>query len=143
KGLGKAAFLQQRVANYREATGIDPAGIDPASRHGRLLRAQMDAIAEVVDSHQATLNQQGVAFKAFIPAYFARAVNESFEKLAKGEALVKVTAPEKLIRNPKAGPDAWEKDVITTKMLAPGWPNGQAWTATSTVGGRPAFRMMT
>jgi len=142
KGLGKAAFLQQTVANYRQTTGADPATIDPASRHGRLLRAQMDAIAEVVDDHQATLNQQGVAFKAFIPAYFARMVNEAFEKRARGVAVIKVTAPEYLIRNRKARPDAWERDVITGKLLAADWPRGQSFAASATVGGRPAFRVM-
>src|SRR5262245_28880933 len=39
KGLGSAVFLRETVAIYRQTTGVDPAAIDPASRHGRLLRA--------------------------------------------------------------------------------------------------------
>ena len=143
KGLSGATFLEQTVAIYKANTGLDPAAIDPSSRQGRLLRAEMDAIVEAVDAHQTTLNARGVGFKAFIPAYFARIVNESFEKRAKGEAVMKVTAPEQLVRNRKARPDAWEKDVIVGKMLASDWPKGQAWTAVTPVGGRPAFRMMT
>ena len=142
KGLNSAAFLRETVAIYRQSTGVDPARVDPASRLGRLLRAQMDSIAEVVDAHQATLNQQGVGFKAFIPAYFARLVNESFEKRARGEALIKVTAPEQLIRNRKARPDAWEREIIVGKLLTPAWPHGQPWSAVTGVGGRQAFRMM-
>ena len=142
KGLSSMAFLQQTVAIYRESTGVDPGGINPSSRLGRLLRAQMDAIAEVIDAHQATLNQQGVGFKAFIPAYFARMVNESFEKRARGEALIKVTAPEQLIRNRKARPDSWEREIITGKLLTPEWKRDQPWSAVTSVGGRQAFRMM-
>ncbi len=142
KGLTGAIFLQQTLKIYHTNTGADPAAIDPNSRLGRLLRAQMDAIVEVVDAHQARLNAPGVGFKAFIPAYFARMVNESFEKRAKGEAIVKVTAPEYLVRNRKARPDVWEKDVIKDKLLAADWHRGQAYSAFVTVGGRQAFRMM-
>lgn len=143
KGLSSAAFLRETVAIYRQSSGIDPAALDASSRFGRLLRAEMDAIAEVLDSHQTTLNQRGVGFKAFIPAYFGRAVSEGFEKRAKSEALMKVTAPEYLIRNRKARPDAWEREVINGKLLAPDWPKDKAWSAIIPVGGRPAFRMMT
>ena len=142
KGLTGAAFLQQTLAIYHKNTGADPAAIDPNSRQGRLLRAQMDAIVEVVDAHQGMINAPGVGFKGFIPAYFARVVNESFEKRAKGDAIIKVTAPEYLVRNRKARPDAWEKDIITGKLLATDWPRGQAYSAVVSTGGRPAFRMM-
>ena len=142
KGLTGAAFLQQTLAIYHKNTGADPAAIDPNSRQGRLQRAQMDAIVEVVDAHQGMINAPGVGFKGFIPAYFARVVNESFEKRAKGDAIVKVTAPEYLVRNRKARPDAWEKDIIAGKLLAADWPRGQAYSAVVSTGGRQAFRMM-
>ena len=72
----------------------------------------MDAIVEVVDANQAAINAKGVGFKAFIPAVFARLVNEAFEHRAAGEASIKVTAPVDLVRNRKALPDAWERQVI-------------------------------
>jgi len=142
KGLTGAVFLQQTMSIYHKNTGADPSAIDPNSRQGRLLRAQMDAIVEVVDSHQTMLNAPGVGFKGFIPSYFARVVNESFEKRAKGEAVVKITAPEYLVRNRKSRPDAWEKDVIAGKLLAADWPRSQAYSAVVSTGGRQAFRMM-
>ena len=142
KGLTGAVFLQQTVKVYQATTGSDPMAADPNSRLGRLLRAQMDAIVEVVDAHQATINAPGVGFKAFIPAYFGRVVNESFEKRAKGDAVIKITAPEPLVRNRKARPDAWEKDVMTNKLLAADWPRGQPYSAVVSTGGRQAFRMM-
>lgn len=141
KGLSGQIVLQQAVEIYKKTTGTDPAGIDPASRHGRLLHAQMDAIVEATDANQATINAKGVGFKAFIPAVFARLVNEAFESRARDEAQVKVTAPEQLVRNRKARPDEWEADVIRSKLLQADWPRGQAYAAEATAKGRPAFRM--
>src|SRR6202011_5118031 len=103
----------------------DPANIDPKSRFGRLMQAQMDAIVEATDANQTTINAKGVAFKAFIPAVFARLVNESFESHARNEAQIKVTAPEQLVRNRKSRPDQWESDVIRSKLLREDWPHGQ------------------
>jgi hypothetical protein len=142
KGLSGQVVLEQAVAIYKKTTGTDPASIDPASRHGRLLKAQMDAIVDATDANQATINAKGVGFKAFIPAVFGRLVNEAFEARAKNEARVKVTAPEELVRNRKARPDAWETDVIRSKLLQTNWPRGMAYSAEDKVNGRQAFRMM-
>ena len=142
KGLSGQAVLQQAIELYKKATGTDPASIDPASRLGRLLHAQMDAIVEVTDANQANINAKDVGFKAFIPAVFARLVNESFENHARNEAQIKVTAPEQLVRNRKAKPDPWESEVIRSKLLREDWPRGQAYTAEVDIKGRPAYRMM-
>ena len=142
KGLNGQVVLQQAVEIYKKATGKDPASLDPASRQGRLLKAQMDAIVEVTDANQATINAKGVGFKAFIPAVFGRLVNEAFESRAKDEAQVKVTAPEQLVRNRKARPDEWEREVIRSKLLQADWPRGQAYSADAVTRGRSAYRMM-
>ena len=141
KGLDGKTVLDQSMKIYQEATKTDPLKVDSSSRHGRLLRAQMDAIVEVMDSNQKTINQPGVGFKAFIPAIFARLVNESFAKKAAGVAEVKVTAPIDLIRNRKARPEQWEAEVIRDKLLAPNWPKGQLFAAVASGNGRPAFRV--
>ena len=142
KGLSGHVVLEQAIEIYKKNTGTDPASIGPDSRHGKLLRAQMDAIVEATDANQATINAKGVGFKAFIPAVFARLVNEAFETRAKNEAQVKVTAPEQLVRNRKARPDAWESEVIRDKLLQPDWPRGQAFSAETQAKERQAFRMM-
>lgn len=142
KGLSGHVVLEQAIEIYRKNTGTDPASFDSASRQGRLLRAQMDAIVEATDANQATINAKGVGFKAFIPAIFGRLVNEAFENRANNEARVKVTAPEQLVRNRKARPDAWETEVIRNKLLQPDWPRGQAYSADTQIEDRQAFRMM-
>src|SRR5207237_8037317 len=124
KGLTAQPVLDQAVETYKKNTGVDPATIDPNSRHGRLLRAMMAAIGEVIDANQSTINAKGIGFKAFIPAVFGRLVSESFARLANGEAEVKVTAPPELVRNRKARPDSWEESIINAKLTDSDWPRG-------------------
>ena len=121
---------------------MDPATIDPNSRHGRLLRAMMAAIGEVMDANQSTINAKGIGFKAFIPAVFGRLVGESFARLANGEAELKVTAPPELVRNRKARPDAFEEKIIKTKLVEASWPRGQPYSEMTDAKGRPAYRVM-
>jgi hypothetical protein len=141
KHLSGQVVLDQAVKGYAKATGSDPTKIDPNSRQGRLLRAMMASIVAVTDDNQATINEKGTGFKGFIPAVFARLASEDFNQLAKGEAEVKVTAPPELVRNRKARPDAWEADIIKTKLLGADWPKGQSYSAIVETNGRPAFRV--
>ena len=142
KHLTGQVVLDQSVKRYQEATGIDPTKIDPNSRQGRLLRAMMAAIVASTDENQTTINEKGIGFKGFIPAVFGRLVSEHFNQMAKGDAALKVTAPPELVRNRKALPDAWEADIIKTKLLDPKWLKGQAFSAVVDSGGRRAFRDM-
>ena len=142
KHLTGQVVLDQATKIYQKATGSDPAASDPNSRQGRLLRAMMAAIVAVTDENQATINEKGTGFKGFIPAVFARLVCEDFNQRAKGEAEVKVTAPPELVRNRKARPDAWEADIMKTKLLAAAWPKGESYSAVVDVKGHPAFRVM-
>lgn len=142
KGLTGDVVLSQAAVIYEQQTGQDPTKVDPATREGRLLGAQMEAIKDVLTENQGTINTPNVGFKGFIPATFARLVNEKFAETAGTEALVKVTAPDELIRNRKARPDAWESEVLVDKFSKPDWKKGESFTETVEVDGRPAFRMI-
>jgi hypothetical protein len=142
KGLTAQVVLEQAVHIYKKNTGIDPNALDPASRQGRLLHAMMLAISDVMDANQGTINAKGIGFKAFIPAVFGRLVGESFARLAKGEAELKVTAPPELVRNRKARPDSFEENIIKTKLIDPNWPRGEAFSAVAEATGREAYRVM-
>jgi hypothetical protein len=142
KGLTGQVVLAKTLTIYRDASGTDPMTMGATTRQGRLMHAQMDAIVEVVDANQATINAKGVGFKAFIPAVFARLVNEAFSRRAGDEASVKVTAPVDLVRNRKALPDAWERQVIESKFLAADWPKGNGVEAVVDRNGHSVFRMM-
>ncbi len=141
KHLDAATVVGEAIAAYKAKTGEDPTAYDPATRQGRLIGAQLEAIAEVMDEAQSSINQEGVGFKGFIPATFARLVNETFARRVVGEATVKVTAPLDLVRNRKARPDEWETAVIAERFLAEDWPRGTPFSETVTEGGAATFRM--
>jgi hypothetical protein len=142
KRLTGKAVLDETVQLYKSHTGVDPTTIDPQSRHGRLLRAMMKSIVEVMDAHQETINAKGVGFKGFIPAVFGRLVGEAFARNADGEAEIKITAPAGFVRNRKARPDDWEALIMKTKLLAPDWPHGTPYSAMAEAKGQPAYRVM-
>jgi hypothetical protein len=142
KGLTGEVVLAEALERYSQSTGEDLSQIDADSRYGRAMSALQKAIVQVTDEHQSTINMPNVGFKGFIPAVFARLVNERFGALMQGEAEMKVTAPKELVRNRKARPDAWEAQIIETKLLTPEWPRGEPFMASSTVKGREAFRFM-
>jgi len=142
KGIDGKLVLAEATKIYQQSTETDPTTIDPQSLHGKLIRMQMDSIAEVIDVHQETINRQGVGFKGFIPAVFGRLVNEAFGRRAVGIADMKVTAPPQLIRNPKVRPDGWELEATTTRLMSPTWPKDQSYTATATKNGVAAERTL-
>ena len=142
KGIDGKAVLAETIKLYRQQTGQDPDAVDAKSRHGRLLRALMGAIVEVIDKNQSMLNAKGIAFKGFIPPVFARLVDEEFGIRARGEAEIKNTAPPSLVRNRQARPDSWEVDVMASQFLSTDWPKGRPFSATVQDKERSAFRMM-
>ena len=135
-------LVAEAEAIYAKRTG-SPLAMDGLSeRDRRLVSAQKEAMLRIVEQHQSDINKEGVGFKGFIPAVFARLVNEEFEALAGSEARVRVTAPTNLVRNRKSRPDAWEREVLETRLLADDWPKGQYYTERVDFEGRPAFRML-
>jgi hypothetical protein len=142
KGIDAKFVLTEASALYQQSMQIGPAAIDPSSAQGRLVRMQMDAIGEVMDVHQETINRQGVGFKGFIPAVFSRLVNEAFGRRAAGIAEIKVTAPPQLVRNPKVQPDEWELNAIETRLMSSSWPKDQPYTAIAAKGSVEAERTL-
>lgn len=140
KGLDGKTVLAEAVKLYKETAGIDPAALDANTRHGKLIRMEMEAIAEVMDGHQQTINRVGVGFKGFIPAVFGRQVSEAFGRRATGLAEMKVTAPPKLVRNPKARADEWEGMVIKDKLMTASWPKDQGFSEVVKSKGKDAYR---
>ena len=65
KGLDGKTVLAQAAKIYQETTDSDPTKVDQATRHGRLLHIQMDAIIEVMDTQsEDELNQPASASRA-------------------------------------------------------------------------------
>jgi len=142
KGLTGDVVLAAAIEKYTKTSGINPTSLDPTSRKGRLLQAEMASIKEVMDENQSLINEKGSGFKGFIPATFARLVTERLQQKIGNEAEMKVTAPPALVRNRKSRPDDWERSIIEIKFLSPGWPRGQLFWQVQPNKGREAFRVM-
>jgi len=142
KGFTGEKLIGEAKVIYAERTGAPLLADDLSERDRRLIDAQMQAMRRIVDSHQSDINRRGFGFKGFIPAIFARLTNEEFEAIAGTEARVRVTAPANLVRNRKARPDPWERNIIETKLLASDWSKGTPYTEVVEFEGRPAFRML-
>jgi hypothetical protein len=142
KGLTGDAVLAETVARFEKNTGMDPGAVDPESPMGELFQAQMAAIEEVMADAQESINQPDVGFKGFVPAVFARMVNERFKAKVGDRAEIKVTAPAVLVRNRMALPDDWESEHIESQLLSPDWPEGQVFSTEAQSDGRDAFRVL-
>ena len=142
KGVDGDSVVEEAMAIYTERVGRPPLTDDMPELDRRLTEALIASIREVVDEHEAQIDMKGVGFKGFIPAVYGRLVSERFNEKVGTEALMKVTAPEELVRNRKARPDDWERQVIETRFDRADWPRGDAFTEHVEVNGRPAFRML-
>ncbi|WP_151612265.1 c-type heme family protein [Sinorhizobium alkalisoli] len=142
KHLDGERFTTEAIAFYAKRTGHPLITADLSERDRKLIQAQIEAMREVVDEQQADINRPGIGFKGFVPAVFARLMNEKFAAKVGAEALVRVTAPEDLVRNRKSLPDAWESGVIENVFSDADRPKGDSYTEVTTVDDRPAFRML-
>lgn len=142
KNLTGAGVVEEAFDLYAEREGELPSSNGLTPEEVALFEAQIAAIREIVDENQPMIDEKGVGFKGFIPAVFARLVNERFAEKVGDKALTKVTAPLDLVRNRKARPDDWERQVIETRFLGANWPKGQAYVEEVDKDGRKAFRML-
>ena len=142
KGLSGEKFRALVIENFQKTNGTPLLNDNLSPVQRQLTEAQLDAMVEVVNDSQGVINAPDIAFKGFIPAAFARQVNENFGDKMETVARVKVTAPENLVRNRVARPDAWENGVIESKFQSDDWPSGKAYSEEVEVDGKPAFRML-
>ena len=141
KGLTGDYILREAMAAFMAKGNPAPADFQDEKLR-RLLDAQAAAIVEIIDENQATINREGVEFKGFVPAVFARLVNERFLEKVGNEATVKVTAPLSLVRNRKARPDEWESGVIESTLMSTDWSTGAVYEEAASVDGREAYRVL-
>ena len=143
KGLSAEVVLAKAKANYKTATGVDIDSIaDTSTLHGELLQAEMDAVVEVMDKAQAQINEEGVGFKGFLPAIFARLVTETFRAKKGDIADIRLTAPKNYVRNRANRPDKWEHDVIENFFKSDTHTKGQPFAAMAEKNGKQAFRLI-
>ncbi len=142
KGLSADVVVGIAKENYRKATGEDIDGIDPDSLHGQLVAAELQAVRDVMDEAQSTINEEGVGLKGFLPAIFARLVTQKFGAAVGDKATIKLTAPKNYVRNRANRPDKWENKVIETMFRSPDHETGQHFAEITDVKGKNAYRLI-
>lgn len=136
KGFTADFVADQIMDRFKQKTKID-LRIPNVVPQANFYLALVDSERDVVDEAQPVINRQGVGFKGFIHAVFARRVGEHFYK--KTGVRIKLTGID--YRNPNSKPDDFEQEVL--RMFSdPRHPKDQVYVRNTMVEGRPALRMM-
>ncbi|EPJ55862.1 MAG: hypothetical protein OFPI_02420 [Osedax symbiont Rs2] len=138
KGLSGEAVTAKALENYAQASGkeLDSNNLTPAQQ------AMLSAVKEVMDENQDLINEQGVGFKGFLPAIFARQLATKFNGKMSGKMKIKLTAPKSYVRNRANRPDKWEHNIIENMFKKVDYPKGQPFSEQSTVKGKDAYRFI-
>lgn len=136
KGFTGDFMAEQVITRFRNQTKIDltrPANLPQAN----VLLSLLEAEREVVDEAQIVINKQGVGFKGFLPAVFARKTGERFYR--KTGIRIKLTGVD--YRNPNNRPDEFESEVL--KLFSDSrHPKGQPYAKATMLNGKPVYRLM-
>ncbi len=134
KGLSGDKVVSQAKDNFSKATGHD---LDSSTAAAK---AMLAAIRSVMDQAQPLINEEGKAFKGFLPAIFAKQVADAFNKNTNGAMRIKLTAPKKLVRNRANRPDKWEKAVINGQFMNANYEKGKPFSETAQHKNKDAYR---
>jgi hypothetical protein len=136
KGFTGDFVAAQVLERFRKKTKID-LRIPNVVPQANVYLALVETEKEVVDEAQQVINRQGVGFKGFLHAVFARRVGEHFYK--KTGVRMKLTGID--YRNPDNRPDDFEEEVLRM-FIDPRHPKDQAYVRNTMLDGRPVLRMM-
>jgi general secretion pathway protein A len=136
KGFTGDFVAGQVTERFRKQTRIDLGRPNGLAQAGILL-ALVESEKEVVDESQPVINKQGVGFKGFLPAVFARKSGERFYR--KTGIRLRLTSAD--YRYPGNKPDDFEAEVL--RVFADSrHPKGQAYSKATMIDGKPVLRMM-
>lgn len=135
KGLSGEFVVAKAKENFQAATG------QPVNEAEATLKVMLEAAAAVMTDAQPLINEKGKAFKGFLPAVFARQVAERTVQKSGGKIFIKLTAPQKFLRNRANRADEWETMVMDTKFNGAAWEKGKAFTESGEHKGRKGFRL--
>lgn len=142
KNLPPEKVIEEAKQNYKNDTGKEFRLADGTSLKGLGQLAMLNAIDEVMKNAQPLINERGRAYKGFLPAVFARLVADRFNRLMKKRAFIKLTAPNKYIRNRSNQPDRWESSIIENKFSKIKSKGGKPFVEETRHRSRPAFRLI-
>ncbi len=132
----KARDIYNKLSNEKSM----PIDLNPFK--GEIIKAFEQATSEVMTNAQPLINKRGLGFKRFLPAIFARHVADSFNRIMKGRAFIKLTAPRNFIRNRTNRPDSWENNVIENHFKKSNYPKDKPYKEETSHKGKPGFRFI-
>ncbi len=142
KGLSPEKVIDEARANFKKAAGSEFRLEAGTTLKGLGQLAMLNAIREVMSNAQPLINERGRGFKGFLPAVFARLVADSYNRLMKGRAYIKLTAPRQYIRNRSNRPDKWEHNVIENQFRNADYKRDKPFVEEARHRGRSAFRLI-
>ncbi len=132
KQLSGSKIVALSKAMYQKITGQTLPADDGDSDLAFAVRSMSAAIKKVMDLSQSHINKQGLGFKTFLPAIFARQVAVKFNVLTHNRVKVKLTAPREYVRNSKNLPDGWENSIIDRQFKSAQYKKGEPHTEAKT-----------
>ena len=136
KGFTGNFVATQVLERFKKKTKID-LRIPNVVPQANFYLAMVEMQKEVVDEAQPVINRQGVGFKGFLHAVFARRVGEHFYQ--KTGVRMKLTGID--YRNPDNKPDDFEEEVL--RMFSDqGHPKDQVYVRNTMLDGRPVLRVI-
>lgn len=136
KGFTGEFMVDQVVERFKKRTKID-LRIPNVVPHANFYLSLVETEREVVDEAQPVINKQGVGFKGFSHAVFARRVGERF--YVKTGVRVKLTGVD--YRSASGKPDDFEQEVL--RMFSDRrHPKGQNYVRNTLFDGRPVLRVI-
>ena len=142
KGLSPEKVIEEAKVNYKTVSGKEFRLEAGTTLKGLGQLAMLNAIREVMTNAQPLINERGRGFKGFLPAVLARLVADSFNRLMKRRAYIKLTAPRRYIRNRSNRPDKWEHNVIENSFKNAEYIKDKPFMEEARHRGRAAFRLM-
>ncbi len=142
KGLTGDVVIKKAWENYNKLSNTKSMDVALNPYKGEIIKSFEEAIRDVMTNAQPLINKRGLKFKRFLPAIFARHVADSFNRIMKGKAFIKLTAPRNFIRNRTNRPDSWENNVIENFFKKDNYPKDKPHTEETSHKGKPGFRFI-
>ncbi|OUR95437.1 hypothetical protein A9Q84_16520 [Halobacteriovorax marinus] len=149
------SFLIQTKKIYKKTTGsrFPPTDDTPEGvLRGHLIDSIVSVIIKAVKGQYegvfkyspATHFKKGVNVydNKFLPARYAVEVMKEFNARTEGKALLKLTAPDKLLVKRSNAPDEWEKKILNSIFSKAGYERGSPFSEVTTYKGQKAFRQL-
>jgi hypothetical protein len=142
RDVNRKVLIDLVKTKFAEQTGHPVPNLDPTSAEGQMLKAEMDAMQEVIDETWPLRSDAGLGLKECPPAVFASRVAERFNQKVGELGYAKLTASADRVREKPNSPDAWEDHIIKSKFLSVEWKKGEIVEQEAQLSGRRAYRML-